>query len=145
MPYKSLEITSPSSVYKQPPKTGQFYIGFSSVDIGNTNSKLYDLDLIKQDFINQFNTRKGERVMNPKFGTIIWDIIMEPMTPAIYDLLVNDLQTICSSDPRVSPTQININEKPGGYLVEITLLLVGTDQSSNLILNFNKEVGLSVQ
>ena len=145
MPYKSLEITNASSIYKQAPKTSQFYIGFSSVDIANTNSKLYDLDLIKQDIINQFQTRKGERVMNPTFGTIIWDVLNEPMTPEIHDLLVTDLQTICASDPRVTPTQINVNEQPGGFLIEITVQLVGTDQSSTMLLNFNKETGLLVQ
>ena len=68
MAYKSLEINNARAVYKQAPKTSQFYVGFSSIDIANTNSKLYDLALIKQDIINQFNNRKGERVMNPEFG-----------------------------------------------------------------------------
>jgi phage baseplate assembly protein W len=145
MPYKSVEISNAQAVYKQAPKTSQFYIGFSSVDIANTNSKLYDLDLIKQDIINQFQTRKGERVMNPTFGTIIWDVLNEPMTPEIHDLLVTDLQTICSSDPRITPTQINVNEQPGGFLIEITVQLVGTDQSSTMRLNFNKDAGLLVQ
>lgn len=144
MPYKSIEINSTAAVHQQPIKTSQFYVGFSSIDIGNTNSKLYDLELIQQDFLNYFNTRRGERVMNPKFGTIIWDIIMEPMTPEIYDLLEADIKTICSSDPRVAPTQINITEKPGGYLIEITLVLIGTDKSSKLRLDFNQISGLSV-
>ena len=72
MPYKSIEITNASLVYEQPAKTSQFYKGFSSLDQTTSNSKLYDFDLIKQDIINHFNTRKGERVMNPTFGSIIW-------------------------------------------------------------------------
>jgi hypothetical protein len=69
---------------------------------------------------------------------------MEPMTPEIYDLLEADIKTICASDPRVAPTQINITEKPGGYLIEITLVLIGTDKSSKLRLDFNQTSGLSV-
>jgi len=145
MAYKSLEINNARAVYKQAPKTSQFYVGFSSVDIANTNSKLYDLALIKQDIINQFNTRKGERVMNPEFGSSIWDIIMEPMTLEIQDVLENDITTICNSDPRVVPTEIKISDFNAGYLIEITLQLVGTDQSANLILNFDQEVGLLIQ
>jgi len=91
MPYKSVTVSNASAVYQQPPKTSQFYVGFSSVDISNTNSKLYDFALIQQDIINQFNTRKGERVMLPTFGSIIWDVIMEPMTDEIFDLLSNFL------------------------------------------------------
>jgi hypothetical protein len=83
--------------------------------------------------------------MNPTFGTIIWDILMEPMTDDIYDLLSQDITKICNSDPRIAPTQINVNEFEGGYLVEISLQLVGTDQSTSLVLNFNQKSGLSVQ
>jgi hypothetical protein len=145
MPYKTLEITSAAAIYNQSPKISQFYKGFSSTDISNFNNKLYDLDIIRQDLINQFKTRKGERLMNPTFGTIIWDILMEPMTDAVYDLLSQDINTICNSDPRISPTQIDINEFEGGYLIDITVQLVGTDKSTSLKLNFNQESGLTVQ
>jgi hypothetical protein len=83
--------------------------------------------------------------MNPTFGTVIWDVLMEPMTDEIYDLLSQDITSICNSDPRVVPTQINLNELDGGYLIEATIQLVGTDQSTSLKLFFNQEVGLVVQ
>jgi phage baseplate assembly protein W len=145
MPYKTLEISNAASVYEQNPKTSQFYKGFSSVDISNINSKLYDIDIIRQDLINQFRIRKGERLMNPTFGTIIWDIIMEPMTDEVYELLSQDISSICNSDPRIVPIQININEDQGGYLIEITVQVVDTDQTATLKLSFNQESGLIVQ
>jgi phage baseplate assembly protein W len=145
MPYKSLVITNANAVPQQPVKTNQFYKGFSSQDPANTTARLYDFELIQQDIINQFNTRKGERVMNPNFGSIIWDIIMEPMTDQIKQALNTDITTICNSDPRVVPTQINLTEFQSGYLVEITLQLVGTDQSSNMTLTFDQNAGLTVQ
>ena len=145
MPYKSLEITNANPVYQQAPKTSQFYKGFTSVDISNTHSKLYDLDIIKQDIINTFKTRKGERVMLPGFGTIIWDLIMEPMTQQVHDLLSEDINKICTSDSRVTPTYINLIERPGGYLIEITLLLTGSDQSTSMRLTFDQQSGLTVQ
>ena len=145
MPYKSIEISNANAIPQQPTKTNQFYMGFSSVDPTNTGSRLYDLDLIKQDIINQFNTRKGERVMNPTFGSIIWDVLMEPLTLDIREALNNDILTICNSDPRVTPIAVNLTEKEQGYLLEVTLQLKGTDQSSNLILSFDQKVGLRVQ
>jgi len=145
MPYKTLEITNSAVVYQQAPKTSQFYKGFSSTDVANVNNKLYDIDIIRQDLINQFKTSKGERLMNPTFGTIIWDVLMEPMTDEIYDLLSQDITSICNSDPRVVPTQINLNEFEGGYLVEISLQLVGTNQTTFLKLSFNQETGLNIQ
>lgn len=145
MPYKSLEISNANAVNDQPVKTSQFYIGFSSQDPSNTSHKLFDIDLIKQDLLNQFSIRKGERVMNPNFGTIIWDLIHEPLTSDTREALNSDIVNICNSDPRVKPLQIKLTEYPTGYIVEVTLLLNGTDQSYNIRLTFDQEIGLRVQ
>jgi hypothetical protein len=83
--------------------------------------------------------------MNPTFGTIIWDILMEPMTPAIRDALNQDIKLICNSDPRAVPVQMNLTEYPTGYIVEITMKLKGTDQSSSMKLTFDQNIGLIVQ
>jgi phage baseplate assembly protein W len=145
MPYKSIEITNAAAVYEQPAKTSHFYKGFSSLDASTANSRLYDFELIKQDIINHFNTRRGERLMNPTFGTIIWDLLMEPFTQDVKDSLNKDIVEICNHDPRVTPTQINLIEYPAGYIIELTLVLVGTDQSSNMRLTFDQAAGLSIQ
>ncbi len=145
MPYKSLEITTANVVEQQRNKTSQFYKGFSTLNPRNTSSKLYDLELIKQDILNQFTTRKGERLMNPNFGCIIWDVLMEPLTGEVRQALNDNILEICSSDPRVVPTGINLSEYPTGYIIEITLKLKGSDQSTNMILTFDQELGLSLQ
>jgi phage baseplate assembly protein W len=145
MPYKNLEINPVSYSDQHTDKSSQFYRGFSTTNPSNRGSKLYDFDLIKQDILNQFNTRKGQRVMNPKFGTVIWDIIMEPLTPRIQELLTKDVTDICNSDPRVYPLQILVNEYPQGYLIEITLAMKNTNESSVLRLAFDQQIGLSVQ
>jgi len=145
MPYKSIEITNANAVQQQVTKTRQFYVGFSTQNPANTTSKLYDLDLISQDILNQFNTRKGERVMNPSFGSIIWDVIMEPMTPQLREALNQDITRICNSDPRATPTQLKLTEYTAGYIIEITLVLNKTNQSTNLMLTFDQNIGLSVQ
>jgi phage baseplate assembly protein W len=44
---------------------------------------MYDFALIKQDLINRLSVRKGERVENPEFGTIIYDVLFEPLTEAV--------------------------------------------------------------
>jgi phage baseplate assembly protein W len=145
MAYKSKVITTTESVYQQPSKQNHFYKGFSTVDTGNTSNNLYDLELIKQDIINNFNTKKGERVMNPEFGSIIWDLLMEPLTDGTTTLLREDIEKICTLDPRVVPTQMDITEFTQGYLLEITLETVDTNQSINMKLTFNQETGLIFQ
>jgi phage baseplate assembly protein W len=145
MPYKNTEINNPGSVYQQPVQTNHFYTGFSSIDSTNSSSRLYDFELIKQDILNQFNTRKGERVMNPGFGSIIWDLIMEPLTDETRDALNQDIVEICNSDPRVVPTQLDLTEYDTGYILDVTLVLKGTDQSTSMRLAFDQSIGLTVQ
>lgn len=145
MAYKNIEINSNQFNQQHTAKSSQFYVGYSSVNPELLGTTLYDFDIIKQDIINQFNTRKGERVMNPKFGTIIWDLIFEPFTDDVKQALSDDISRVCNSDPRAVPIQIDINEQEYGMLLEITLQYVGTDQTANMKLTFDKKLGLTTQ
>ena len=145
MPYKSQVINNSRVVADQPVKRSHFYKGFSTIANLDQSVRLYDFDLIKQDILNHFRTRKGERVMNPTFGSVIWDLIMEPLTEETRILLQEDITNICNSDPRVTPTQLDLTEYDQGYILEITLLLNGTDQSVNMKLQFDQKIGLVVQ
>jgi phage baseplate assembly protein W len=145
MPYKNLEINVSNYNSQHTNRLSQFYRGFSTVDSTNYGSKLYDFDLIKQDILNHFNTRKGSRVMNPTFGTIVWDLIMEPLTEHVRELLQQDIEAICSFDPRAYPIQIDISEYEQGYLVEITLAMRNTDESTTMKLVFDQKLGLTAQ
>ena len=145
MPYKNIEIGEKQVVQRSAQQQSQFYKGFSTVDPTRIENTLFDFDIIKQDILNHFNTRKGERVMNPSFGSVIWSLLMEPLTEEIRTTLKEDIETICNFDPRVVPTQLNVVEYDSGFLIEITLQLVGTNQSSNMRLTFDQKVGLTVQ
>ena len=59
--------------------TERIYKGFSSNNPNAVNGVLYDTELIKQDIYNHFMTARGERVMLPNFGSIIWDYLYEPL------------------------------------------------------------------
>jgi phage baseplate assembly protein W len=144
MAYKKLEI---NNKVEQTPLTqsSQFYKGFSSVDETTAETQLYDFDLIKQDIINHFKTKKGERLMNPTFGSIIWDLLMEPLTDSVRTALKDDVNTICTFDPRVTPIQMDITEYESGFLLELTLLMKKTNQSTNMRLAFDQRIGLQVQ
>lgn len=144
MPYKSLTIKNADAEYQRPIKQqSQLYKGFSSLDENNPSSKLNDLALIKQDILNQFNTRKGSRVMKPNFGSDVWDILMEPLTQDTRQALVNDVNAVCTADPRVTPTQMDITEYTNGFILELTLVLNGTNQSSTMKIKFNQDIGLA--
>ena len=76
------------------------YKGFSSANsVGNF--KLYDIDLVKQDIINHFYIRKGEKLENPNFGTIIWDMIFEQFTPQVKEMIAKDMLDEYGKDPKI--------------------------------------------
>ena len=145
MPYKNLEINPANYNSQHTNKLTHYYKGFSTVNPDNRGSTLYDFNLIKQNILNHLNTRKGQRVMNPKFGTIIWDILMEPLTLQVRNALTKDIEEICTFDTRVYPTQIQINEYEQGYVIDIILVMKNTDQSEAIKLTFDQKIGLSLQ
>lgn len=145
MAYKNI-IVQPAQYSEQHRlQTSQFYKGFSTVDSTQRTSKLYDFDVIKQDLMNHFNTRKGERLMKPEFGSIIWNILYDPFTEEIRRAVEADIKTIIESDPRINSPIIKISEAEYGLLLEVTLTYTGTSQSETMRLAFDKDAGLLIQ
>jgi phage baseplate assembly protein W len=112
------------------------YKGYST-QAGNKNFRLTDFDLIKQDILNHFNIRKGEKLMRPNFGTIIWNVLHEPFTEDLKSVITQDVKAIASYDPRVSFDNIIITEFDQGLQIELQLRYVLTNQTNVMLLNFN--------
>jgi len=114
--------------------------GFSTADsisTGNIPVVLYNYELAKQDLINSIYTRRGERLMRPTFGSIIWQYIMEPLIDSNRDIIINDLQNIVNSDPRFNPIDIAVTEYEYGLSVQITLLYVPVGSVDTFQLDFD--------
>src|SRR5210317_2039672 len=93
------------------------YKGFNSKNKQN-GFKLYDIDLVKQDIINHFYIRKGEKLENPNFGTIIWDMIFEQFTPQVKEMIAKDVQDIINYDPRIQVNAVGIDSTEHGIRIE---------------------------
>ena len=114
------------------------YRGFSTV--GRTRKfRLTDFELVKQDLINHFYIRKGEKLMNPDFGTIIWNVVHEPLTEDLKSVIVTDIKAIAGYDPRISIDNVVITEYDQGIQVELQLRYVQTNQTNLLNLQFDNQ------
>ncbi len=113
------------------------YRGFSTL-VNVKKYSLTDYELARQDLINYFNIRKGEKLMQPKFGTVIWDMLFEPLTEDSQQVIANDINRIIGYDPRFSVGQVAIDEQDQGFMIEITLTYVPTDQTETIALNFDR-------
>ena len=111
--------------------------GFSS-RANKRNFKLYDFEVAKQDLINRLSVRKGERVENPEFGTIIYDAIFEPFTEALKDAIVDDITANLNADPRISTQEILVSEADKGIAIQATITYVPLNITEKLRFNFDE-------
>lgn len=121
------------------PKT---YRGFSTISSGAENFSLYDYELIKQDIFNHFHVRQGERLMQPKFGTIIWDLLFEPLTEEVKMLIEQDVTSIINYDPRVTISDTSISSYGSGIQIGFTLSYTPYKITELIQLRFNQENGI---
>jgi phage baseplate assembly protein W len=111
--------------------------GFSS-RADKKNFKLYDFEVAKQDLINRLSVRKGERVENPEFGTIIYDAIFEPFTEALKDAIVDDVTANLNADPRIATEEILVSEADKGIAIQATIKYVPLNITEKLRFNFDE-------
>ena len=114
------------------------YKGFSTVG-RNKHFRVTDFELVKQDITNHFNIRKGEKLMNPDFGTVIWDTIFEPLDENTKSTIIADVKKIVSYDPRVAAQNVIITEYDRGIQIELELIYIQTNQIETLQLQFDEQ------
>jgi phage baseplate assembly protein W len=120
----------------------QRYRGFSTVSKNTQNFALYDFELIKQDLLNHFYVRQGERLMQPDFGTIIWDLLFEPLTPEVQNLILQNVNQIFNSDPRIQASNIVITPYDTGLQIECSLKYLLYNLQETLQMKFDQANGL---
>jgi phage baseplate assembly protein W len=112
--------------------------GYSTVGTSFLNPVRYDLDLARQDLLNHFNTRKGERIMLPEFGSIVWEMLFEPLDDYTISLIDADVRAIIKNDPRWTLQSVAISEGPNALNIEIVVTYVPTDETVTLPLTYDK-------
>lgn len=113
------------------------YKGFSSKESSN-NYKLYDIDLVKQDLINHFYIRKGEKLENPEFGTVIWDMLFEQFTEDVKNIIAKDVEDIINYDPRITVNEVQIDTTDQGIRIEADIVYIPFNINERMTFNFDK-------
>jgi len=111
--------------------------GFSS-RADKKNFKLYDFECAKQDLLNRLSVRKGERVENPEFGTIIYDCMFEPLTEQLRVAIVEDVTANLNADPRISTEEIMLSEAEHGIAIQATITYVPLNITEKLRFQFDE-------
>jgi phage baseplate assembly protein W len=114
--------------------------GFSTVDRIRAPYTLEGRDLVKRDLLNVFYTKKGERVMRPEFGSIIWDLLMNPDDTATEKEIRDDVIRIIDADPRVDHLGTTVVYMDHTIRIEIDLKYVLLNDSDILYLEYTREI-----
>lgn len=85
------------------------------------NIALKDSDLVKQDLLNYIFTRRGERVMMPRFGSRIPDLLFEPLDEQTLAIIEEDVVEIVNYDPRIIPVNFSIEPEADAKTVNIKI------------------------
>ena len=111
--------------------------GFSS-KADQRNFKIYDFECVKQDLINRLSIRKGERVENPEFGTIIYDCLFEPFTETLRDQILEDITANLNADPRIATEEILVTEEDHGIAIQATIKYIPLNITEKLQFKFDE-------
>lgn len=141
---KSLYKVPTISAQEAPPSPvkSRTYRGMSTISDETQGTKLYDIALIKQDIVNHFHIRYGEKLENPEFGTIIWDVLYDPLTDALKEAIVKNASDIVNYDPRVQVDRITVDSYESGIQIECDLTYLPYSISETLQFRFDRENGL---
>ena len=140
--YKEIQVKT----NKRPsaPVESRAYKGVSTVNSESGSFNLYDIALIKQDIINHFHIRVGEKLENPAFGTIIWDVLFEPMTAALRNAIADNVTEVINYDPRVQVDQVTVDTYESGIMIECTLTYLPYNISESMRLKFDEDNAILV-
>ena len=120
-------------------KGGVFtYKGFNSKETSR-NFKLYDIDLVKQDLINHFYIRKGEKLENPEFGTVIWDMLFENFTEDVKNIIAKDVEDIVNYDPRLIVNEVAVDSTDQGIRIQVDLTYIPFNVNERMTFDFDRD------
>jgi phage baseplate assembly protein W len=137
--YQEIEVRS--SRKPNEPIESRAYKGISTANPESDTFNLYDIALIKQDIINHFHIRQGEKLENPEFGTIIWDVLYEPMTENLQQAIASNVTKIINYDPRVRVDRVVVDTYESGILIECELTYLPYNISESMRLKFDEDNG----
>ena len=90
-----------------------------------------DASAIKQAIVSLLLTNKGERLMNPKYGSDIRSYLFEPLDyGTAAQIKANIRSTIDRFEPRISISELKCvpNYNDNGFDVEMTYIIRGSDE-----------------
>lgn len=114
------------------------FVGFNTQG-QNKKFTLTDQDLIRRDLLNAFNIKQGQLPGRPDYGTIIWSYLFENQTSDTGQAIIQEVQRVCSTDPRIYLNNTEVFTQENGILVQLSVSYVNGVDSEVLSLFFDQQ------
>lgn len=114
------------------------YIGFSTVDRTAPPWTYQDVELVKRDLLNTLNTYRGERVMRPDYGTIIYDLLMNPFDEVTRNEMIEDVIRIIEDEPRAQLVSIDVSELDQTIRIDAVLNFIPQNVTEALFIEYDR-------
>ena len=98
-----------------------------------------DFELVKQDVFNHFSMRRGEKLMRPEFGCLIWEYLFEPFDSGLVEAVEEECRRVCESDPRIRLENVRVEVYDQGLLIQLSLLFTPLNLVDELFLKFDRD------
>lgn len=116
----------------------KLYKGFSTVNRPFGNWRMTDLEALKQDLMNHFAIRRGEKLMNPDFGSNIQLMVMEPLDDSTKQAIINDVTEVVNNDPRLKASSVDLVDFEQGIQINIQMIYPEYDISNTINLTYTR-------
>ena len=123
--------------------SNRIFYGFSSAGSNIKSQEYSDLELVKRDLLNLFNTRVGERVMMPTYGCDIWDWLFEPFDQLAIEAITNTCQQIVYSDSRLQLLNTTVTSYEYGIQIGLEILYVPLNAVTTFSMDFDQRSATS--
>jgi phage baseplate assembly protein W len=112
------------------------FVGFSTIGKRTGTFVLEDKALAIRDLLNHFYTRKGERLGEPEFGSILPELIFEQFDQRVIDAADEDVRTIIGLDPRWKLQDYEIDTQSHSLTITVQLTYIPTLSQEQLVLKY---------
>jgi phage baseplate assembly protein W len=112
------------------------FVGYSSHGKRTGTNVLEDKALAIRDLLNHFYTRRGERLGEPEFGSILPELVFEQLDQLTIDTADEDVRAIIDLDPRWSLIDYDISAVDHSLVITVQLSYVPDLSQEQLVLEY---------
>jgi len=115
--------------------------GYTTINESYTSKSLSGLELAKQDLMNHFKIRKGEKWSDPTFGCNLELYVFEPLDQLTQDSINEEVYNVISYDPRfqIDDTNVRVVQDAHSVTINVKLTYLPTTTATELQIKFDRE------